>query len=152
MVMFKVKNGNYILSNEMGQHISNMLPNTSIIKHQSISYFFFHLKQFSWLQMHQVEVYNTSMNSKGKRTMKKKHEKNKLSKSQNVWKNPLDLPLYFQTPYLPFLSMLRNLKSYGCINQLKLYKNSLNPKGKKTLSKYFWLQIINYFHTPIIEH
>jgi hypothetical protein len=111
---------------------------------------FFHLKQFSWLRVHQVEVYNTSMNSKSKRTMKKKHEKNKLSKSQNVWKNPLDLPSYFQTPYLPFYLCWGSKKLW--VHQLKLYKNSLNPKGKKTMSKDFALQIIKCFNTPITKH
>lgn len=42
-------------------------------------------------------------------------QKNKLSKSQNVQKNPLDPPL-LSNPISSFLSMLRNLKSYGCIN------------------------------------
>jgi tRNA 2-selenouridine synthase SelU len=37
------------------------------------------------------------------------------------------------------------------VHQLKIYKNSLNPKAKKAMSKDFALQITNYFNTPITK-
>ncbi len=56
-------------------------------------------------------------------------QKNKLSKSQNVQKNPLDPPL-LSNPISSFLSMLRNLKSYGCINW-RSTKTLWIPKARK---------------------
>jgi hypothetical protein len=61
--------------------------------------------------MHQMEVYNIFLNFKKKEAMKVKHEKNDLSKSQNVWKGSIKA-LYILTLYLHhFSSILNDLKS-----------------------------------------
>jgi hypothetical protein len=60
-------------------------------------------------------------------------QKNKLSKSQNVWKNPLDPPL-LSNPISSFLSMFQNLKSYGCINW-RSTKTLWIPKARKQCPK-----------------
>jgi hypothetical protein len=143
MVINKIKNENFAQATKW----CNMHPictqkfalriNMSIIKPKSFS-FLVYFEWSSWLWVHQVEVYNISLNSRGHWTMEKYMI---CSNHKNVWKKEVE-PLSFKHHIFHFLYVLSDLKSYGCAN--KIYKSFLNAP-KKTMfniltfkSKLFW--------------
>jgi hypothetical protein len=116
---------NYKLGNTKA--ITHIVEHKLATEHWPISYLFlgFFLMFFSWLWMHQVEGYNTFLNSKGKREIK--HAEHKLSKPQNVWIFFYSIFLFIFKPHIFLFSSY--LVHFECskrlwVCQLELYKSS----------------------------
>jgi hypothetical protein len=119
MVINKIKNENFaqamkwckmhpICTQECALRI-----NMSIIKPKSFS-FLVYFDWSSWLCMHQVEVYNISLNSRGHWTMKKYMI---CSNHKNVWKKEVK-PLSFKSHIFHLKNVLSDLESYEFANEI----------------------------------
>jgi hypothetical protein len=117
---------------------------TPMTKHWPISYLFLlHFEWSSWLWVSSGDLQYLF------ELWRQRSDQEEAWKGCNVQFKKHETP-YFQT--LTSSSFLVLMIQKIWVHQLELYKTSLNSKGDIIMSKTFWLQITNYFKTPIIEH